>query len=382
MKKILFLVNDDAFFVSHRLELGTAMLARGHEVVVAARPSKSREVIESRGLRFVSIPFDRGGQSPTNDLKTLARITEVYRDERPDLVHHVTIKPVLYGSLAARALGVPAVVNAISGLGFVFTESERDKARRAVLRAGIVSGYRTALAHPNAITIFQNEDDRGRLIALGATTEERSVLFRGSGVDLDRFRETPLPPASEPPVVLLPARLLWDKGVGELVEAARILRGEGLRARFVLAGGTSPSNPVSVQEHEIRAWEREGIIEWWGHSTDMPATLARATLVVLPSFYREGLPLALAEAAAVGRPVVTTDMPGCRDAIIAGETGWLVPPRDVDALVRTIRRALGDRAELVRRGAAGAVLARHELGKQRIVAQHLAVYDRLLGTAR
>lgn len=383
--KILYLVNDDSFFVSHRLALGEAMRDRGHDVVVAAGESAARQRIEDAGLRFVPLPFDRGGQSPTKDLATLARISDLYRRERPDLVHHVTIKPVLYGSVAARTLGVPAVVNAISGLGFVFTESERDKARRTVLRAGIVQAYRAALGHPNSVTIFQNDDDRSRLVDFGAAhpAPHRSVLFRGSGVDLTRFVPTPLPgPEAGDPIVMLPARLLWDKGVGELVEAARLLRAEGIHARFVLAGATSPSNPVSVQEDQLRAWEREGVIEWWGHSKDMPATLAKATLVVLPSFYREGLPLALAEAAAAGRPVVTTDMPGCRDAVIPGETGWIVPPRDVQALARTIRRALANPAELARRGAAGVVLARHEFDKAKIVADHVAVYDRLLGATK
>lgn len=375
--KILYLVNDDAFFVSHRLELGKAMRERGWEVVVAARESAAREKIEAAGLRFVPVPFDRGGQSPTRDLATLARVTDVYRRERPDLVHHVTIKPVLYGSMAARTLGIPAVVNAISGLGFVFTDAEQERTRRAILRAGILQAYRAALGHANSVTIFQNDDDRSKLIAAGATTEDRTILLRGSGVDLSRFVPTPLPDDEEP-IVLLPARMLWDKGVGELVEAARTLRREGVRARFVLAGGTSASNPAAVPENVLRAWQAEGVVEWWGHNADMPKTLARATLVALPSFYREGLPLALAEAAAAGRPVVTTDMPGCRDAIVAGETGWLVPPRDVPALVRTLRRALADKEELRRRGAAGVILAQEDFDKRKIVAQHLAAYDRLV----
>ena len=380
--KVLYLVNDDSFFVSHRLALGVAMKNRGFDVVVAAGESAARSRIEDAGLRFVPVPFDRGGQSPTRDLETLGRIIALYRRERPDLVHHVTIKPVLYGSMAARASNVPAVVNAISGLGFVFTTSDRDRARRAILRTGIIQGYRAALGHPNSVTIFQNEDDRLRLVDAGATTPSRSVLIRGSGVDLALFAPTPLPdPALGPPIVLLPARLLWDKGVGELVEAARALKREGLAARFVLSGGTSATNPAAVRESEIRAWEREGVIEWWGHATDMPATLARATLVALPSFYREGLPLALAEAAAAGRPVVTTDMPGCRDALVPGETGWIVPPRDVPALVRTLRRALSDRAELQRRGSAGVQLAARDFDKRKIVADHLAVYDRLLRRA-
>jgi glycosyltransferase involved in cell wall biosynthesis len=375
--KILYLVNDDAFFVSHRLALGEAMHRRGWEVVVAAGESAAREKIEAAGLRFVPVPFDRGGQSPTRDLATLARITDLYRRERPDLVHHVTIKPVLYGSMAARTLGVPAVINAISGLGFVFTEADQERTRRAILRAGILQAYRAALGHPNSLTIFQNDDDREKLIDAGATTVDRTLLLRGSGVDLERFAASPLPDDEEP-IVLLPARMLWDKGVGEFVEAARAIRREGIRARFVLAGGTSASNPVAVPENVLRAWQNEGVVEWWGHSTDMPKTLAKATLIALPSFYREGLPLALAEAAAAGRPVITTDMPGCRDAIVAGETGWLVPPHDVPALVRTLRRALADKAELRRRGAAGVILAQEDFDKKKIVAHHLAAYDRLV----
>ncbi len=375
--KALFVVNSDWFFVSHRLALGRALRDAGFEVVVAAGPTGDGPAIEAEGLRFVPLPFDRGGRSAANDARTLARLCALYRREAPDLAHHVTIKPVLYGSLAARLARTPAVVNAISGLGFVFIERAAPSPRDALLRGGVLGAYRLALDAPRARAVFQNEDDRAFFVRRRLVHPARAALVRGSGVDTARFKLEPLPDGGEP-LVVLPARLLWDKGVGEFVAAARALKAAGVRARFALVGAPDAGNPASVSEAQLAAWRDEGAVEWWGHRRDMPAVYASAHVVALPS-YREGLPLALVEASASGRACVTTDVPGCRDVVRGGETGWVVPARDAGALARALAEALGDRAELARRGDAARRHVERDFSLEAVVTAHLQIYRDLLG---
>jgi glycosyltransferase involved in cell wall biosynthesis len=375
--RALFVVNYDWFFVSHRLGLGLALKERGFDVTVAALPSpEARPKIEAAGLRFVALPFEAGGRDPRHEARTLAAVTALYRREQPDLVHQVTIKPVLYGSLAARALGVPAVVNAISGLGYVFIERPGDTTRHRALRGAVKATYRLALANPRARTIFQNPDDREVFERAGLVRRERTALIRGSGVDTRRFAPSPLPPGA--PLVVLPARMLRDKGVGEFVEAARIVHRRRPEVRFALVGGADRQNPAGVPEAELKAWHASGEVEWWGHRADMPEVFAQAHLVVLPS-YREGLPLALAEAAASGRACIATDVPGCREVVRPGETGWLVPPRDAAALAAAIEEALSRPEELSRRGQQGRIMAETELGKEAVIGRTLELYRGLLG---
>jgi glycosyltransferase involved in cell wall biosynthesis len=375
MPRAVIVTNADSFFVSHRLAIGTALRDHGFEVVVAAGESDARAVIERAGLRFQPVPFDRGGRSVRRDARTLTALVALYRRERPDVVHHVTIKPVLYGSLAARAAGVNAVINAVSGLGYVFIDRDRPSRRHAALRHAVGVAYRLALDSPRTRTIFQNPDDRKMFVDRGLVSEARTVLIRGSGVDTQRFSPRALPVGT--PIVVLPARMLWDKGVGEFVEAARTLRAEGVHARFVLVGGVDSGNPAGVPEGTLAAWVRGGLVEWWGHRTDMPEVLAQSSLVVLPS-YREGMPLALAEATAAGRACIAADVPGCREVVRAGFNGWLVPARDPRALTDAMREALADASVLESRGANGRELAVAELSQDRVLRATLAVYDELL----
>ncbi|RYE89440.1 MAG: glycosyltransferase family 1 protein, partial [Myxococcales bacterium] len=280
--RALFLVNYDWFFLSHRLALGVALREAGFDVAVAALDTGAGRAIEQAGLRFIPMPFVPGGRDPRHELRTLAAIVDLYRREKPDLVHQVTIKPVLYGSLAARALRLPAVVNAISGLGYVFIERPGDGLSHRALRAGIKATYRLALASARVRTIFQNPDDRAVFEQAGLVQRDRTVLVRGSGVDLARFPATPLP--STDPLVVLPARMLWDKGVGEFVAAAAIVRAKHPRARFALVGGADRQNPAGIPEATLDDWNRQDLVAWWGHRKDMPDVLAQAHLVVLPSY--------------------------------------------------------------------------------------------------
>jgi glycosyltransferase involved in cell wall biosynthesis len=324
--------------------------------------------------------IERGGTHPADELRTIRDLVRVYRSFRPDIVHHVTIKPVVYGSIAARSLGIRRVVNAVTGLGYAFIPRADDDLRHQALSHIVSFGFRFAFDGASTRVIFQNEADRSAFVDRGLVSASRTVLIRGAGVDFSRFIATPLPEGD--PVALLPARLLWDKGVGEFVEAATRLKAEGVRARFVLLGPIDPANPAAIERSRVEEWVKSGVIEWWGmcEHSEMPATLARAHLVVLPS-YREGLPLALAEAAASGRACVTTDVPGCRDVMKPGETGWLVPARDPSALADALRAGVTDRAELSRRGSRAAEVARAELGLDMVVRRTHALYDELIGTS-
>lgn len=293
------------------------------------------------------------------------------RTIRPDLVHLVTIKPVLYGGLMARLSGVPAMVAAISGLGTVFVD--RDQ-KRSWIRRGVEWLYRLALGHPNAKVIFQNPDDRAALTHMGAVSKDKTALIRGSGVSLATYPMRPEPEGV--PVVTFAARLLEDKGVREFVEAARVLMRRGVKARFWLAGSLDPGNLTSISEDVLMQWSKEGVVEVLGHQSDIPNLFASSNIIVLPS-YREGLPKSLIEAAACGRAVVTTNVPGCRDAIEPDSTGLLVPVRDAAALADAIQSLIDDPHMRKQMGAYGRALAEREFAIEKVVDAHLAIYREL-----
>lgn len=377
-KRLLFVVNADWFFVSHRLQLALACLEAGYEVGLCAGESGCRAQIEASGLRFFPLSIDRGGTHPLHDSRTLASLAHTYRSFRPDLVHHVTIKPVLYGSAVARALGIRGVVNAVSGLGYVFIPRAQERRRNAALRMALRGAYRLALSGKETRVIFQNADDQRAFVESGLVARERTRLVRGSGVDLGRFQASP-PPAS-PFLALVPSRLLWDKGIGEFVSAARRVKATHPQARFVLLGRLDAGNPAAIAQPQLEAWVREGVVEWWPscEHTQMPEMYRQAHVVVLPS-YREGLPLSLAEAAAAGRAVITTDVPGCRDTVVAGQTGWLVPPRDADALAGALLAAVEAPEVLRAYGARGRELAEQRFDVKAVITQTQSTYDELLG---
>ena len=300
---------------------------------------------------------------------TMVQLWKIYRTVRPDVVHLVTIKPVLLGGLVARLAGVPAVVVAISGLGFVFIARGAKAAVRRWL-VGVL--YRVALGHRNVKVIFQNADDLGILTKVARLPHTHVVIIRGSGVDLARYVHLPLPGGV--PVVVLAARLLADKGVLEFVQAARMLKQRGCTARFVLVGEVDVANPTSYTDSDVSAWVHDGAVECWGHRTDMPQVLGAARVVVLPS-YREGLPKVLIEAAACGRVVVTTDVPGCRDAIDPGVTGLLVPVRNVGALADAIGALINNPMRCQVMGDAGMALAKKAFDVRQVVVKHLQIYQ-------
>lgn len=370
--RILFLVNVDWFFLSHRLTIARTARDRGAEVWIGAASTGLEEQIIREGFRFVPIPFHRSGKNIFHEIRTINEVAKILRDVRPDLVHNVTIKPVLYASWLSRFFGRPAVVNAISGLGYVFISSG-IKAR--LFRGVIRLAYRAALSGARVRVIFQNPDDIESFVGARMVERERTVLIKGSGVDVEAFRMLPEP--SGVPVVMFASRMLKDKGALELVDAARLLRDWNVLCRMVFVGDPDTENPATVKEDELRMWVNEGLIEWWGHKSQMESVLPLASVVTLPS-YREGLPKVLLEAASVGRPIVATDVPGCREVVRDGWNGYLVPPRDHVRLAEAIRHLVENPGLRNRMGVNSRELAIKEFRVEKVVAETLLVYKELL----
>jgi glycosyltransferase involved in cell wall biosynthesis len=370
--RLLILVTEDWFFASHFMERAVAAREAGYAVTVAARDNGQVASIRAAGFDFVALPFRRSGLNPLRELGTVRAIWQLYRRTKPDVVHHVALKPVLYGTLVALLSGVSGVVNAPVGMGFVFTS---NSALSLLLRPVVWLGLKLLLNPPGSVVVLENSDDLEHLVASRLARLGDVRLIEGAGVDLERFapREEPL----GPPVVVLVARMLADKGVNEYVEAARLLRRKGVAARFQLVGDPDPVNPASIATDSLRDWASEGVVEWLGHRSDMPAVLGAAHIACLPS-YREGLPKSLLEAMAAGLPIVTTDVPGCRAAVSDGDNGLLVPARDAEALARALERLIGDGKLRRQLGAAGRRRAEARFSSPNIVAQTLETYSTVL----
>lgn len=377
MTRLLYVVTEDWYFRLHWLNLAVAARRAGYDVAVATRINapEHAQAIQDAGLRLLPLGMNRRSLNPLRELGAVAGLTELYRRERPDLVHHVAIKPVLYGAFAARRAGVPHWVNGLPGLGYVYA-SDEPKAR--LLRPLIGGLFRLLLNHPRSAVLLQNHDD-ARFFADGIVAPERVHCVRGVGVDVARY--TPAPEPDGPPLAVLAARMLWEKGVAELIEAARLLRQRGTAIRIALVGGPDPGNPRSVPEAVLRGWQAEGLVEWWGQRDDMPAVWRQAAIAVLPTTYREGLPTVLLEAAATGRPLVATDMPGCREVVWPDRTGLLVPPGDAVALADALDKLAGDAALRARLGAAARQAAESEFAVPVVCGLVLDLYRRMLGEA-
>jgi len=373
---LLFIAQNPAFFVSHRLQLAVAARAAGYNVTVASPNGDAVAAILATGATHRLIDLSRGSRNPLTELRSLWSILAALHELRPNLIHVVTPKPILYGGLLARALGIPTIV-AVSGLGHVFGQTGFAA---SLLKRAVGFGYRLAVNGPNSHVIFQNRDDLAAFQRGGMMSHDRFSMLPGSGVDLKVIMPHPLP--AGPTVVLLPARLIHDKGVGDFVRAARILRDGGTSAVFRLLGDPDPANPTSVTSAELAAWVAEGVVEWQPYTHDMDRALADCHIVALPSYYREGLPKTLIDAAAAGRAAVTTDLPGCRDAIAPGETGLLCRARDPDDLAAKLGQLIDDPALQQRMGQAARRRAEALFDVDDITAAHLALYSSALDRPR
>jgi len=371
--RILFVVNDPVFFLSHRLPIAREAKELGFDVHVATPHEECVDKIINEGFVFHPVKLSKHGTSLFGELSTFLDIYRLFRRVKPSLVHLVTIKPVLYGGVAARLARVPAVVSAVPGVGILFVSSG---GRNRVLRFFAQWAYRISLGHNNQRVIFQNPDDRCLFISNSLVDENNAVLISGSGVDMQKF--SPGKTREGLPVVLLAGRMLWEKGVGNFVDAARIIKRRGPVARFVLVGNSVSWNASSISERQLYSWHDEGVVEWWGPQEDMPKIFAQTTIACLPSTYGEGVPKFLIEAAACGKPIVTTNTPGCREIVQDGANGILVPARDPEAVANAIGRLLDDSELRLQMGRRGRNIAVEGFAVGKVVRQTMAVYQRLL----
>lgn len=362
-------VNVDWFFLSHRLPVALGALRAGHEVHVATSLTQGREKLESYGFIVHPIAVDRSAAGPIELLRLFFSLLTIFWQVRPDVLHLVTIKPILIGGVAARLSPVRGVVYAVSGLGHVFVaDGWLGHLRRKLVGAW----YRFVLGAQNMRIIFQNPDDRREIESLVPLDPAQVVMIPGSGVDLGLYRPAPVPTGV--PVVLMASRLLATKGTREYVAAAQLLRAQGVRAKFLLVGDPDPDNPASIPAVELERWAEAGEVTLLGHQAEMASLMSCAHVVVLPS-YREGLPKVLIEAAACGRAVVTTDVPGCREAIAPGVTGVLVPPKNARALADAIRSLLSDPKACETMGREGRRRAEQMFDVSVVVRTHLDIYQ-------
>jgi glycosyltransferase involved in cell wall biosynthesis len=372
MKLILF-ANTDWYLWNFRRSLALALRDAGHDVLLLSPDGPHGEKLRLLGLDWQPVPMDRRSLHPLREALLLVYLVRLLRRERPDIVHGFTIKSAVYGSLAARLAGVPGRVNAVAGMGYVFT-SEALKAR--VLRPVVRALLKLALDGRNARLILQNPDDVALFRQAALVDPAHVRLIPGSGVDCDRFHPEPGRAPGERLRVLLPARLLWDKGLAEYAQAARLLRERGVPADLLLAGEPDPGNPAAVPEAAVRAWVEEGLLQWLGHVDDMPALFRSVDIVALPS-YREGLPKGLIEAAASGCALVATDVPGCREVVEHEVDGLRVPVRDAPALADAIERLARDHGLRARLAVAARNTAIARFDERIVVGETMRVYGEL-----
>jgi len=369
-KVLAFFVTEDWYFCSHRLQLAVAAKNAGYEVYVVTRVQSHGGEIEAAGLNLVPLKLSRRSKNPFVEIGVIRQLTRIYKEIQPDVVHHVAVKPVIYGSIAAWRAGVASVVNAMAGLGFLFS-SDRLTAR--LLRPAIRLMFGLLLNNDRTTVILQNPDDVEVLCSTGTVGRDCVKLIRGSGVDTDVYRYEPEP--DDVPVVLLASRLLWDKGVGEFVEAARKIREQGIVARFALAGDGDDENPGSISVAQLKQWSDEGIVECWGRRNNMPEVFSGVHIVCLPTAYGEGVPKVLIEAASCGRPIVATDAPGCREIVIDGQNGRLVPIKDVGALEDAISELLESKDLRRDMGQVGRQLVQDQFSLDEVINRTLGVYE-------
>jgi glycosyltransferase involved in cell wall biosynthesis len=369
--KVIFFANTDWYLFNFRLGLARYLKGKGAEVVFLSPAGEYAPLIEAAGFRWLALPMDRRSLNIVRELKLLNKIVQIFKAEKPDFVHNFTVKCVVYGSLAAQLAGIGGRINAVAGLGYIFS-SKSTKAR--LLKPLVKLLLRIALRGSQSELILQNPDDLALFRRLGLIATERIHLIKGSGVDSSRF--APLQHQRGKRFrILLASRLLWEKGIRDYIGAARLLRGRADELEFLLAGSSDPGNPSAVPERDIAQWDKEGLVEVLGHVEQMDALMRTVDLVVLPSYYGEGVPRGLIEAAAMGLPIITTNAPGCREIVDDGVNGFLVPVKDEQALASKIEYLL-DKPEICQQfGAAGRQKVLEEFDEQIVFQKTRAVYQ-------
>jgi glycosyltransferase involved in cell wall biosynthesis len=369
-KKLFLVVNVDWFFLSHRLAIALEGLNRGYEVTIFTIDTGKKAEIESHGLRCISLPTSRSGTNILRELKVIKLLWSYYKHEKPDIIHHVALKPVTYGSIVCRILKIQNVVNALSGMGFLFANPEEKSITRKIL----LFLFKIAFKNPHLKFIFQNNDDLNIIVSSGVVDIHQCHIIKGSGVPLEEFAYS-IENNEEITRFILPARMLTDKGVVEYVEAAKIVCAKfPQKAEFILVGAIDMENKAGIPENQIREWEKEGHIKYIGFQSNMVKVMKESNVVVLPS-YREGLPKSLIEACAIGRAIITTDVTGCRDVVTEGVNGLIIPAKNHVALASAIEELLFDRNLRIAMGQKGRLLAEKEFSLQGVIDKTFQIYN-------
>jgi glycosyltransferase involved in cell wall biosynthesis len=373
--RLLYVVTEDWYFLSHRLPMARAAKAAGYDVHVATRINRGKEAIEAEGFTPHSLSWQRGSLSPTHSIAGVAELRKLLRALKPDILHNISLKPVLLGGIASLGLSSIAVVNSLTGLGTLFVGNHR---KSELTRPLVVAALKALLKRPNVRTIVQNPDDKRFVLGLGVP--EGSVdLIPGSGVDLQHF--TPLPEPPPPVTAAYVGRMLADKGVLTLIEAYSLATSRGVKLQLLLAGDTDRENPGSLAPEQLREFASAFGIRWLGHVADIREVWERAHIAVLAS-RREGLPKSLLEAAACGRPMIATDTPGCREIAIAGKTALTFPVDDAPALAEALTQMAGDAEMRSRFGSAARALVEEKFSAEAIGKATVALYQSLVPVRR
>jgi len=380
-KKLLIIANPLSFFISHRLEIAYAARDKGYEVKVGYGElgNSNAEVINTlskKGIDCFYLPLKRGSINPLIELWSLFSIWRIFFHLKPDIVHLITIKAYLYGGLASRITKVPCVVSAIAGLGIIFNNK---KWWNFIFKKILYFIFRLAFNHPNQRVIVQNLEDKKKLINWAILDPKKISLINGSGVDLSKFIN--LGDSSDVLTVCFASRFLHDKGIFDYLSAARIIKSRGIKAKFLLAGNIDLGNPNSLNDQDLQKIIEENVVEVLGYQKDIPSLYERSHIVCLPSFYGEGLPKSLIEAAAASRAVITTDTSGCRDAIIPNKTGLIVPPKSPEKLADALQWLIEHPEERISMGKAGRKFSEKKFPIEKIVKNHLDIYQELLNKA-
>ncbi len=372
-KRILFVANVDWFFISHRLVIAEEAKKKGFEVIVAAEDTGRSSEIRDKGLEFINLSFSRSGTNPFKELVTLINFFNIYIKIKPDIVHHITLKPVIYGSIIAKIVRVNGVVNAISGLGYYFTKGRKSFVKKVMLY--IMS---LGFSRKNLVVIFQNKSDQEELINFGIIKLSNIIVtIKGSGVDLEKYYESPFPTFNQI-IILLPSRMLWDKGVKELREASYILKEKYYnKVKFILAGLADEENRAGVPISYLKDWEEGGYINWVGYQKNMLEIYQNSHIVVLPS-YREGMPKSLLEACAVGRAIITTNAIGCKETVEEGINGFKVPVANANLLANALEKLITNHDLIKQMGHNSRIKAEKEFDVKNVVEKHIEIYNSLL----
>ena len=371
-KKLLYIVNSSNYFLSHRSDIALSAMEQGFQIYVASPNDDEKRKLEQKGFIHQEISLSRSGKQVFKELKTLLNIFKIIKRIKPDLVHLITIKPVIYGGIVSSLLKVKGAVLAVPGLGYSYIATG---IRASIFRLFLAILYKMAFKKNNIKVVFQNEEDKKIISKASGLNKDKIALIKGSGVDLDKYSFKPIPKGR--PIISMASRLQKDKGVTEYYEAAKILKEKGVEADFYFIGSLDSNYANEIEKKELMEWKKSNVVNFLGYRDDINILFHKSTIIVLPS-YREGFPKVLQEAAASGRPVITSDVPGCRDAVKNGLTGLLINPRDSKVLAEKILFLLGNKSLLKKMGVEARKLAEREFSSNKVVKEHLKIYKDLL----